>query len=181
MITTNELKQMERFFLKELFDGIPETKTIFKSPRCVGGNAAGMFLLEMNDEYCCQDDELYDEYKGHVELDMKIGFAVGYDSGDLPWLDVINHPKAEIQISPSLKNDREQLVLTLLHELCHYYCWYIGLDHHDNDRQFLETCKRLGIPTNYDFEWVGGRWVRPVRYMENAKKYIAMYEGRKCA
>ncbi len=181
MITAYELEQMERFFLKELFHGIPGIRTVFKTPRCTGGNAAGMFLLEMSDDYCCQDDELYAGYKGYRRLDMKVGFAVGYNDGDLPWLDAINHPKAEIQISPELKKDKEQLVMTLLHELCHYYCWYTGLDYHDNDRQFIDTCKKLGVPTNFDFVWTGREWVRPEGFRETAKRYIELYEGRKCA
>ncbi len=178
-MTTRELKEMGRFFLKEYFGGIPEIHIEFKKPH--HRNAVGLFDMEMNDEYCALADELYYEYTGYREIETQYGFAVGYNEDDLPWMDVINKPKVRILIAPELKKDRERLVMTLLHELCHYYCWYVGLFHHDDDRQFLDMCKKLGVPSNYDFEWVDKKWVYPERFRINVRNYIKEYEGRKCA
>ncbi|ADL36034.1 hypothetical protein bpr_II095 (plasmid) [Butyrivibrio proteoclasticus B316] len=178
-MTNEELRKMEEFYLKELFENIPAIDIEFKKPDC-RFDAMGLFDMQMNDDYCCLDDDLYCEYDGYKSLEG-YGFAVGVNDRDLPWMDVLNHPKLKIQIAPDLKEDKEMLVITLIHELCHYYCWYVGLDHHDKDEQFLGELKKLGIPSNYDFEWINKKWVRPEIFRENARKYIEMYERRAVA
>lgn len=185
-VSKKEVMKMARFFLKELFDGIPTIDIEIKEPHCYGGNALGMFSLEANDEYDESIDselvnELYEEYKGHIELDFGYGITAGYNGGELPWLDVLSHPKIKILIKPSVCRDRHQLVMTLLHELCHYYCWYLGYGYHDTDRDFLDTCKKLGIETNYDFKWNGHEWTRPEYYRRSAENYLRMYESEVAA
>lgn len=51
---------------------------------------------------------------------------------------------------------------TLIHELLHYYLWYLGLDDGDSSRDFITRANKLGICVNDDSTWSEEkkRWLR---------------------
>ena len=65
----------------------------------------------------------------------------------------------------------------LLHELTHYYCWYLGYDYHDGDKQFEDKFKEFGFPSNFDrrFEKSTRSWVDDYDY-GCLKKYLEEFE-----
>jgi predicted SprT family Zn-dependent metalloprotease len=85
-----------------------------------------------------------------------------------------------INIKATLMSDTVDLTATLLHELAHYYCWYLGYQHHDDDRDFLRLCEKMHLPTHYTYRWDGHKWIDSYDY-GYARNYMEMYERRKCA
>ncbi len=169
-----KLREMARFYERTLFYGLPEIKVSYS------GKGMGAFCMDSADDYCPCEDELTDEYlyrKRYVETAPGVGY---YKNHDFSWQDVENHPKVQIKINKSLQGDLRKLTAVLLHELCHYYLWYIGYDYHDNDGHFLSLCRKMGLPTNYDHRWDGRKWVETYDY-SLVDKYIEMYKGRECA
>ncbi len=180
-IGKRKLKEMEQFFLKELFDGIPAVEVEF-ADTVSERNARGVFLLRENDDYYRGDDGLEDYHlKHYMDMSKEYGFAVGYNEDDDYWRDPLNRPEIKIQIDKNLQKDPVQLVMTLLHELCHYYCWYLGFDDGDEDEDFIRECHKRGIASNYDYVWVNKQWVRPDEYRHAGKVYIEKFLGRAAA
>ncbi len=173
-----QLQDMAKFYLKELFYGIPEIPVSFGEPDEMEEDILGVFCLEKSPDYSLEEDELLNapEYRWHyVRLWDELG---GKDVGeDESWQDPLNHPDARILISTRCRKCARTLVATLLHELMHYYCWYAGYDHHDKDMDFHKRCIEMGLPTNYDREWNGRNWVYAYDYTK-IDKYIRMYGNR---
>ncbi len=164
---------MSDFFLKEYFAGIPHININFIKPSCIGG-ADGIFRLSMADNYRESDDELYGGvgYRSkYIELDNGIGFEA---KGMPSWADVLNHPGTEILISTDIRNTR-LLVGTLLHELLHYYCWYLGYGHGDSCEDFNRIAKEMEIPLNTDHIFEGGKWEDSFDYSK-MDRYIGAYK-----
>lgn len=56
----------------------------------------------------------------------------------------------------------------LIHELCHYACWYYGWEMEDGSTQFENLLKKTGASSNS-----GNRWDA------KNKVYIPVYDGRR--
>ncbi len=172
-MTNIELKEMANYFLKTLFYGIPEIEVSFNENKDIGCN--GMFNLSIGNNYCEEDDCLRNEYFYRTKY-VYMGNGVGYyDNAEMSWQDVENAPERKIVINKNLRIDKRMVVATLLHELCHYYLWYIGRGYDDADKDFLELCHKMDIPTNYDHEWDGSRYINTYNYLK-IDKYIEIYE-----
>ncbi len=101
--------------------------------------------------------------------------------GGFSYTDPLNHPEAYIQINKKILKDIRKTTAVLLHELLHYYYWYIGRDYHDNDGDFLDKCIEMDLPTNYtDYEWTNCGWIDVYDYSK-ADKYVEMYKAYICA
>ncbi len=179
-MTNEDLKEMTNLYLKEFFYGIPKIRVTFDKTEYQGSECNGLFHLDRCDGYCEEDDELKDEYLYRPRY-VYMGNGVGYyKNAEFSWEDVENNPTREIFINEKLCTDKRRAVATLLHELCHYYLWYAGYDYDDADKDFIDLCHKMNIPTNYDHKWDGKRWVNSFDYSQ-IDKYIELYEGRKCA
>lgn len=168
------LQEIADLFLKELFYGIPSIPVTFVDKDELDRGALGEFSLSERDGYDASKDELMQcpEYR---EKEIRLGgeFTIHHQPRDAAWTDPLNHPEAVIRISTEHHTLRH-LMSTLLHELLHYYLWFIGHDHHDEDIEFCNECQRLGIPTNYDRTWNGHKWVHSYDYTL-MDPYIEMY------
>lgn len=157
-MTTKILRELTAYFLKEYFDGIPEIPVSFASNMDLDG-AAGVFCMRPGEEYDVDNDELIDcpSYKvRHVSLVNNTGYWVVNEES---WRDPLNHPDICIRINRKYQKHFEYIAGTLLHELMHYYCWYMGYDYRDRDYEFNRRCIDRGIPTNfYDYEFTGECW-----------------------
>lgn len=170
------LEDMARFYLKNLFYSIPYVTVKYSDDM---DGSLGKFGLEKASDYDPDNDELLGTYGyrwKYIPFENELG---GIDIGiDESWSDPINHPDVTILINYKLVDNTRMLVGTLLHELLHYYYWYIGRDYHDNDYDFLEKCKEMELPTNYtDWEWKDKKWVETFDYSK-IDKYIQMYADR---
>lgn len=171
--TQTVLEDMARFFLKELFYNIPYIPVTYSSD--IEGSM-GQFGLKEADDYDPDEDELMQAYEYRWTYKPLWDELGGVDIGtDVSWMDPLNHPTAKIQINRNLKKDLRKLTSVLIHELLHYYLWYIGWEYHDNSKDFLDKCKEMELPTNYtDWVYKDGRWVDMYDY-KKADKYIQMY------
>lgn len=179
-ITDKVLQDMADFYCKTVFDHIPSIRVCFgDQPEMTEDATAGAFTLEKASEYCMDEDELIDAYEYRPEVMAFEGgqeYILTATGIDQSYQDPLNHPIASIQINPSCKKDLRKLVAVLLHELLHYYLWYIGWDYHDNSKQFLDECKRRGFIDNYTrFTWNRRKgWIDSYDY-SLMEKYIEMY------
>ncbi len=167
------LDDMTKFYIKELFYNIPIIPVEYSDEI---ESSLGEFLLERSRDYDPDEDELLFayEYRWHrVNLWNDLG---GVDIGeDSSWMDPLNHPEISIRINAKCADSARCLVSTLIHELIHYYCWYIGLEYHDHSKDFIKMCKKMDIPDNYsNHEWIEGRWKDTFDYTK-IDKYIYMY------
>ncbi len=182
VISEEMLRDMARFFLKELFYGIPEIPVSYGDPdkEEISCDAAGEFRLEKCQGYDVSGDSLFNtpgyrwRYKAMWEGYPEFG---GVDFGVFEglWENPLNHPEAYIVIRRCQARDALRLTGTLLHELLHYYCWYIGLDHHDGDRDFEDLCREMGLSSNFrDWVWKDGKWKSVFDY-SHVEEYLRMY------
>lgn len=163
-ITDNELENMTRFYLKEVFKGIPFITTHFATVEELG-DKLGITEYTEGDDYIIEKDVLLDMHEyAHAAVEIAPGVFddVKYEPS---YLDPENHPKIEILLSDTLKTDIYMLTGVLLHELCHYYCWYMGYDHHDGDLQFERRLRELRLPSCSDY-----------RYSKEARKHISLFD-----
>lgn len=148
-LTTKELQKMAKYFLKKYFDNIPYIPCKFLPKSKFEDGCTAYFIIQESDDYDSGEDELYNtgEYSSHyVEIDDGIGFTCGGGS----FADPLNHPDLAIALSNELRTDVNKCVGVLLHELVHYYCWYIGYDHSDGSHAFENKLAELGLPSNYE-------------------------------
>ncbi len=149
VISDIELENMARFFLKKLYNGIPYIPTAFASEERLG-DMLGMIEYTEGDNYILENDKLL---KMH-EYDFKetgLGNGVFIENTYEPsFMDPENAPKIECLISDTLKDNVNMTTGILLHELCHYWCWYRGYEHHDGDMQFERKLKELKLPSSSD-------------------------------
>lgn len=143
------LLDMMRFFLTNMFSGIPDISCHFGPAE---GFVLGKFLLKRSSKYLESKDPVAGK-AGYIPRHYFLcgGLIDSYQYDIEPWEDPLNHPKPEIIISDALADFNHMLSLTgtLLHELTHYYCWYIGLDYKDEDKDFHNRLLRMGLPTNW--------------------------------
>ena len=149
-----ELEKMTRFFLKKIFQGIPYVPTFFGSEDRLD-NKLGMTAFSKNDDY---------EEEDYTSKEIAPG-VFDYGSYEPSYLDADNHPYIEIIISESLKDDMNKLTGVLLHELCHYYCWYCGYEHRDGSSQFEGKLKEYGLPSCSCY-----------RYDKTLKKHVTTFD-----
>lgn len=169
------LQDMAKVFLKELFYNIPYVPVHLTE---LEDGYNGVFCIDRGPDYIQDEDELINapEYKRKYKLlwDGLCGVDMG---GDESYMDPLNHPDVYIKISCRITADIRKTVSVLLHELLHYFYWYTGREYHDDDREFLDKCKEMGVPTNYtDFEWNGSKWVDTYDYTQ-IDKYLMLYVG----
>lgn len=177
-MTTKMLEDMARFYLERYFDGIPYIPVTFDRACCLDG-ALGSFVMRPGDDYCMDEDELIDApgYRvRHVTVLDNTGYWLADEES---WKDPINHPVVFIRISRKIQRDIRQAVATLLHELMHYYCWYMGYDYSDSDYGFNRMCMDRGIPTNYyDNAFHDGCWHDTFDYTSMDRHIQAYYENK---
>lgn len=87
-----------------------------------------------------------------------------------------------IMINQSQIESIYRLDNTIIHELIHYYLWYIGYGYGDTEPDFLKKAKELGISNNYEFRYdirdEYGRGTKNCDY-EKLERYEQMYQNRK--
>jgi len=169
------LQNMARFYLKTLFYGIPEVEVVYAKKNELDDAVLGEFGLDKNESYCEEDDELLN-YPGYQSRYKSLWDGLGgcYLNTEFSWMDPENHPEVKIRINPRCRENTHGLVATLLHELLHYFFWYTGREYHDESREFLDECKKMGLPTNYDREWKDGGWVNTYD-QSKVEPYVRMY------
>lgn len=166
MFTTDEeLQELGNHFLKKYFSGIPSVPIYFDDlerfmeDSYTDGDIA-VTHYSMNPDYIEEADELYgqDEYADkYLDLGGNIGISL---QDNKSWLDPLNRPDICIVLDNSLKNNDLMVVGTLLHELTHYYCWHVGLEHDDGSKEFEKELSKRGYPSNFDrtFDKVNKKW-----------------------
>lgn len=81
-----------------------------------------------------------------------------------------------IYINKTMCNTIEQFNSTCIHELLHYVLWWQGLDYEDGCHTFESKLKELGLSSNYDMEWIDGRYIRKVGDLDKIHAYEAAYQ-----
>ncbi len=168
----NLLKDMTTYFLKTLFDNIP-VPNVYIEPD-MEKDTLGTFSLEQNTNYLKENDELLGkyEYRSHYKR-YGNGFGIEYNKME-SYQDPLNHPDPVIKISEVCLKNIRKTTATLLHELVHYYLWYIGWDFGDEDVDFNRKCREMDIPTNYgsyDYRKIDKYIEMYCEYIENKKSF----------
>lgn len=174
MMTTKALEGMTRFYLKELFYGIPEIPVEITSD--LDSGIMGQFVLDEGDDYDRDNDELMNapEYRSRYKP-LWDGFGGVELQREYSYMDPLNHPKAYIQLNKKIIRDIRKTVAVLLHELLHYCYWYIGREYHDYSKDFHEKCLEMELPNNYtDYVWIDNEWRDSYDYTK-IDKYLKMY------
>ena len=142
------LNDMTSYFLKTQFDGIPSVPARFVPDNDIDGALGGFFMGPATD-YEESKDELFNSPGYRTRWNLLFD-NMGYSEiEEESWKDPINHPRIEIQISNTLRHDALLTTAALLHELTHYWCWYMGYDYSDESYAFNAECMKRGIPANY--------------------------------
>ncbi|MCR5238106.1 MAG: hypothetical protein K6E34_12995 [Lachnospiraceae bacterium] len=155
MFSTDEkLETLEKYLLVKFYGGIPSIPISFGTKEEMCG-LWGCFCQKASDDY---DEESMRDVPGYrsryISLEI-FGMAAGYTEyeDDVPYMDPLMHPELSIKISPEIKKDPLKITATLMHELAHYYCWYVGYDYDDDSLEFIRFLKDRDLPTNHDFIW----------------------------
>ena len=153
-VTNNkELKELAEYLLKKYFNNIPLIPIKFCPKAKFKETELGRMVMCENDNYTEENDELLNEpeYKGdNIELVKGVYY---YENTEPSWSDPLNNPKIIIQINNICKNDMLLLFGVLLHELCHYYCWYVGYDFRDGTKDFEEILHKMDLPSNSEHKY----------------------------
>ena len=174
MIDELMLKEMTKFYLKELFYNIPEIPVHIEDE--LDGESLGQFILDEGEDYDPEEDELMNafEYRSRYRQ-LWNGFGGVELARERSYMDPLNHPETFIQINRKLTKDLRKTTAVLLHELLHYAYWYMGREFHDDSRDFLDKCLEMRLPTNYtDFKWTNRGWKNTYDYSK-VDKYIEMF------
>ena len=168
------VRSMAGFFLRELFYNIPEVPVRIMDD--MDKDTLGLFILDKGEDYDPDNDEFMNAYEYRSRYkplwDGLGGVELG---GEFSYMDPLNHPDASIELNRKILKDIRKTTAVLLHELLHYFYWYIGRGFHDDDRDFLDKCREMELPTNYDdYKWMDGRWKDVYDYTK-ADKYLGMY------
>ena len=146
-ITQEMAEDMAQFYLNTFFAKIPAIPVHIEN---IPDGSLGVFYLEEGEDYDPYNDELMNAYEYRSRYKPLWGGLGGIDlNRDQSYQDPLNHPKVSIRISKSICICVREFVGTLMHELLHYYLWYIGWDFHDEDIVFYRECRKMGLPTNY--------------------------------
>ncbi len=168
------IEEMAKVYLEELFCGIPMIPVEIESDmECC---TLGQFVLDAGEEYDLNKDELISapeyRYRYKTLWDGLGGMELGREYS---YMDPLNHPKVYIQINKKIIKDIRKTTAVLLHELIHYYYWYIGREYQDDSREFIDKCIEMDVPTNYtDYVWDGHQWKDIFDYTK-VEKYIQLY------
>lgn len=149
----NELEELAKYFLLRYFGGIPIIPINFCPKRCFNKTELGRMIISESDSYNEAEDDLINEpeYKG--ENIPIIGDVTYYYNREPSWSDPLNHPDLSILINNECKKDNLLLIGVVLHELCHYYCWYLGYGYHDGDSDFERILKEMNLPSNLEHKY----------------------------
>ncbi len=174
-VDEDELISMSKVFLKKVFCAIPYVNTRFASPDEMEGRL-GLTKFSANEDYTEEKDALYNTNEYRLKGRSMATGLYDYQDYEPSCLDPENKPEIEILISTDLKDDTNKLVGVLLHELCHYYCWYTGLENSDGSPQFERKLKELGIPSRNDvhYDKVLKKHVSTFDF-ESMEKYLSLY------
>ena len=151
-MTKTELQKLSNYFLKRFFGGIPKVNTVFEE---LEEDEFGNFVLEANDDFDLSEEDpvyakLLEEAPEYRNRDFVQDNLTITRHNTPSFTDPACHPNIVIRISDSIKRKDLVVVGTLLHELTHYYCWYLGFDYHDGNRQFEMKLREFGFPSNFD-------------------------------
>ncbi len=168
------LQDMADFYLRQPFQNIPFINVSIAEN--IDDDVNGEFRLEPADDYDYDNDELKSAYEYRSRYKTLFdGFAGMEINNEFSYMDPLNHPALSIRINKRITKDLRLTVSVLLHELLHYYLWYIGHDFHDEDIEFHQTCLNMGLPTNYTGkEWTGTAWKDTYDYSQ-MDWYLKMY------
>lgn len=151
-MTKQELQKISDFFLKRFFGGIPKIAAKYGDTE---EGILGNFFIEANNEYDIEEEDptyaqLLEEAPEYKTRDYEKENLTISGITTPSYTDPACHPILSIVISNTIKKNELIVVGTLLHELTHYYCWYLGFDYHDGNRQFEMKLREFGFPSNFD-------------------------------
>lgn len=89
------------------------------------------------------------------ELDIPV--SVNYKHKDYLGMFV---PEAMIELSNEVVSNEYALLDTLLHELCHWYCYGTGMGYDDDDNDFINEVEKVGCTLSGDTTFQGGEYVK---------------------
>ena len=171
-MTENIITDMAKFYLRELFYGIPLPNIYVDED--MGFDVLGAFSLKRSDDYFVENDEFLGKYEYKAQyIALGNGFGIEFNDNE-SFQDPLNHPEPIIRISAKCIDNFRRLTGVLLHELLHYCLWYIGWDYRDEDMDFDRECRKMELPDNYvdNYDWcVLDRYIHS--YMEYRKSHIA--------
>lgn len=123
-ITNYELANRAKFFSKALFGVEFKGSICFENNEYLNG-ASGKFYPGIDSWDDRFDQEEYEDYK-----------------------------EASILLYESLAESTYiNLNNVLIHELLHFYLWYIGYNYGDGSSEFINKARQLGVCRNYDHKW----------------------------
>ena len=152
--TDKKLETLEKYLLSKFYDDIPQIPVSFGSMEEMCG-IWGCFCQKEGKDY---DEEAMRDVPGYRcrYIPVKIfGVAAGYTEyeDDMPYMDPLMHPELSIRLSPEIKMEPLKITAAMMHELAHYYCWYVGYDYDDDSVEFIKFLKDRNLPTNFDCIW----------------------------
>ena len=173
-MTNITLMDMSTFFIANLYDNIPSIPVSF-APHCKLEGALGEFTMDPAKDYLKSKDELFNSPGYRIRWQPLLD-NTGYDDiEEESWKDPLNHPITEIKVSDILKDYPLIATAVLLHELTHYWSWYMGYEYQDTDYAFNAECIRRGLPTNfYENVFIDGSWSDTYDYSQMSV-YIDAY------
>lgn len=199
ILNSSILEDMALILSQALFSGIPLPPIMFdddieeiidsgdkKLELGEDEGALGQFIIKQGESY----EEKTDKYKDEPgkERYKKLGFGIYEKISCIKdsWAEPINNPYIRIEISSRFKIIANNIQLyvflaTFIHELVHYYCWYMGYDWRDGTGDFETLCKNLDIPTNYPpyTTWKNGEYVTNYDYRKMERFVTVITQARK--
>lgn len=150
-MTKVELQKLSDYFVKRFF-GIPKITVGYSD---LEEGTIGNFILSENDDFDIKEEDpeyakLLEEAPEYRDRTFSVEGLTVNGRKKQSFTDPACRPNFSICISNAIKKDELVVVGTLLHELTHYYCWYLGYDYSDGDRQFEKKLKEFGFPSNFD-------------------------------
>jgi hypothetical protein len=168
---------MADFFLDRLFDRIPSIKCCFQP---LEEGSYGLFSLIENEDAKEEsvDPETIEMLRKSPEyrVDYYDFGRFGYQSEHTPiYTDPLMHPKSSIIINQAIQRNRLKTVAALLHELTHYWAWYLGFEYEDGSKDFEDKLRMLDLPSSYSHKFTSKGWVADYDYTK-VQRYLAMYD-----
>lgn len=113
--------------------------------------------------------------------ELNVPISVNYKHKDYLGMFV---PNRLIELSSEVVKNEYALVDTLLHELCHWYCYETGLDYDDDEQDFIDEVENTGCTLTGDTTFKGGEYVKYIgsseyREFEPSDKMITILKSYK--
>lgn len=93
-----------------------------------------------------------DEYMDVLNNNVKGMFRASNDEGSLSGDESCDIIINDNLVKASFGNIND-LNDTLIHELTHYYLWFMGYDSEDDSKDFIDKLNELGVSNNYDLRY----------------------------